>query len=102
MVRKKREKTIVKINKVRYDYWIQRAHCKPTVEKIVGNKFMDKALEYIVLPKLIDDPEKVKIDQKEETDDKFYYNRSAGGHGKNHWKERKVIRAIRNVVRFPQ
>jgi len=61
---------------------------------------MDKALEYIVT-QIVDDPEKVKIDQKEENGMiNFTITVAPADMGKIIGKNGKVIRAIRNVVKI--
>ena len=61
---------------------------------------MDKALEYIVT-QIVDDTEKVKIDQKEENGMiNFTITVAPADMGKIIGKNGKVIRAIRNVVKI--
>jgi predicted RNA-binding protein YlqC (UPF0109 family) len=61
---------------------------------------MEKALEYIVA-QIVDDPEKVKIDQKEENGMiNFTITVAPADMGKIIGKNGKIIRAIRNVVKI--
>lgn len=62
---------------------------------------MKKALEYIV-SQIVDDPEKVKIDEQEDQGMiNFTITVAPSDMGKIIGKNGKIIRAIRNVIKIP-
>lgn len=62
---------------------------------------MKKALEYIVF-QIVDDPEKVKIDEQEDRGMiNFTITVAPSDMGKIIGKNGKIIRAIRNVIKIP-
>ncbi|OGH42391.1 MAG: hypothetical protein A3H79_00170 [Candidatus Levybacteria bacterium RIFCSPLOWO2_02_FULL_36_8b] len=62
---------------------------------------MIKTLEYI-LSKLVENPEKIKIEEKEENDVVYFVVKlEKEDMGKVIGKEGKVIKAIRNVMKIP-
>lgn len=62
---------------------------------------MVKTLEYI-LSNLVENPEKIKIEEKEENDVVYYVVKlEKEDMGKVIGKEGKVIKAIRNVMKIP-